>query len=113
MRGLQGAIGRTSNVSTNKLRIVTINNEVTVIEARSINDPGYSGPKSDIFWGCVKREIGVSSMNEEHFDFCQQGITPHVLISLKNGNLLGKQLSEQEMVDLNMRTPWLSPNLQI
>ena len=48
-RGLQGATGRTNNVSTNKLRIVTMDNEVTVMEARSISELGYSGPNSDIF----------------------------------------------------------------
>ena len=55
-RGLQGATGRTKNVSTNKLRIMTMDNEVTVMEARSISDLSYSGPNSDIFLGCVKRE---------------------------------------------------------
>ena len=83
------------------------------MEARSISDLGLSGPNSDIFLGCLKREIEVSNKNEEHFDFAQKGITPRVLIGLKNGNLLGRQLSEQETVDLKIRKPWLSPNLQI
>ena len=99
-RGLQGATGRTNNVSTNKLRMVTMDNEVTVMEARSISDLGYSGPSSDIFLSCVKRELEINNKNEDHLDFALKGITPRVLIGLKNGNLLGMQLSEQEMVDL-------------
>ena len=112
-RGLKGATRRTNNVSTNKLRIVTMDTEVTVMEARSISDLGYSGPNSDIFLGSVKREIEVSNKNKEHFDFAQKGITPRMLIGLKNGNLLGRQVSEHQMVDLGIRTLWLSPNLQI
>ena len=100
-------------MSTNKLRIVTMDNEVTVMEARSISDLGYSGPSSYIFLSCVKRELEINNKNEDHFKFAQRGITPRVLIGLKNGNLLGRQLSEQEMVDLEIRKPWLSPSLQI
>ena len=77
-----------------------MDNEVTVMEARSISDLGYSGPSSDIFLSCVKRELEINNKNEDHFDFALKGITPRVLIGLKNGNLLGMQLSEQEMVDL-------------
>ena len=59
-RWLQGATGRPDNSSTNKLRIVTMDNKVTVMEARSSSDLGYNGPDSDKCWGCVKREIKIN-----------------------------------------------------
>ena len=55
--GLQGATGIGDDRSINNLRVVTMDNEVTVLESRCIENLGYNSPNSDLFWSCVKNEI--------------------------------------------------------
>ena len=64
-----------------------------------------------LFCSCVKKELQIDNQNQDNFGFSQKGITPRVLIGLKEGNLLRKHLTEQEKLNLNIRTPWLFPNL--
>ena len=72
--GLQGATGTNNDKSKDKLRIVTKDKEVNVLESRSIEDLGYSGPNSHQFLSCVKTEIGISDKNICHFDFNERYI---------------------------------------
>ena len=51
--------------------------------------------------------------SEDQFDFTQKGSTPRVLVGLKNGGLLAKDVDEKELTALGMRKPWLSPSLQV
>ena len=96
-----------------KLRIVTKVKEINVIEARSIEELGYSGPNTKEFLECVKVELNINSKNKGNFDFNEKGTTPRVLIGLKSGSLLAKQLSEENMIKLDVEKPFLSPNLQV
>ena len=89
-----------------------MDNEITVMEARCIDDLGYNGPNSDTFWDSVKAELAIDDRSEDLFDFTQKGSTPGVLVGLKNGGLLAKDVDEKELTALGMRKPWLSPSLQ-
>ena len=90
-----------------------MDNEITVLESRCIENLGYNSPNSDLFWTCVKKEFGIDDKNEELFDFEQGGSTPQVLIGLKNGASLARNVPETEVLAMGLKTPWLSPSLQI
>merc|ERR1711888_481587 len=111
--GLKGAIGTNENKCKDKLRIITKDKEINVIEARSIEELGYSGPNSTQFLECVKKELNVNVDNGEYFDFNERGVNPRILLGLKNGSLLAEKLSEEMMVKLKVKQPYLSPNLQV
>ena len=55
-----------------------MDNEITVMEARCIDDLGYNGPNSDTFWDSVKAELAIDARSEDLFDFTQKGSTPRV-----------------------------------
>merc|ERR1711888_566099 len=111
--GLKGAIGTNENKCKDKLRIITKDKEINVIEARSIEELGYTGPNSTPFLECVKKELNVNVDNREYFDFNERGVNPRILLGLKNGSLLAEKLSEEMMVKLKVKQPYLSPNLQV
>ena len=71
-------------------------NEITVMESRSIDDLGYSGPNSPEFLESIKVELNVNEKNENLFDLNTQGSVPRVLIGLKSGDLLASKLTESE-----------------
>jgi hypothetical protein len=111
--GLQGCTGTNNDKMKDKLRLVTKDKEITVMEARSIKELGYSGPNTREFLECVKTELDVNKRNSKHFDFNTEGATPRVLVGLKSGNLLANQLSESERIKMEIDKPFLSPNLQV
>ena len=113
MVGIQGSTGVSNNKSKDRLRLVTSDNEITVMESRSIDDLGYSGPNSPEFLACIKVELGVTEKNECHFDLNTQGSVPRILIGLKSGNLLAGKLTENERINLELDEAFLSPNMQI
>ena len=47
------------------------------------------------------------------FDFDERGTNPRILVGLKNGRLLAEKLSEESMVKLKIKQPFLSPNIQV
>ena len=110
---LQGCTGTNGDKMKEKLRLVTRDKEITVMESRSIQELGYSGPNSREFLDCVKSELNVNKDNEKHFDFNEKGATPRVLVGLKSGNLLANQLNEEDMLKMGIDKPFLSPNLQV
>ena len=61
----------------------------------------------------MKTELNVNPENISKFDFNDEKIVPRVLIGLKSGNLLAKQLSETEQIKNNLDMPYFSPNLQV
>ena len=65
------------------------------MEARCIDDLGYNGPNSDIFWNRVKTELSIDKKNEGQFDFAKEGSAPRVLLGLKNGGLLAKDVNKK------------------
>ena len=77
---LQGCTGSSDNRKKDKLRIVTSDKEVTVIEARRIDELGFSGPNTTLFTECMKAELGISTTNMSKFDFNRKKIKPRVLI---------------------------------
>ena len=62
--GLQGATGKGDDRSINKLRVVTMDNEITVLESSCIENLGYNSPNSDLFWSCVKNKLGINDKKE-------------------------------------------------
>ena len=42
-----------------------------------------------------------------------EGVTPRILVGLKSGELLSNQLTEAEMLELELEKPYFSPNLKI
>ena len=61
----------------------------------------------------MRKELNVSEENKDYFDFIERGSNPHTLLGLKNGSLLAEKLSEEAMVELKVKQPFLSPNLQV
>merc|ERR1711895_239901 len=110
---LEGGHRSSENRLKDKLRIITKDKEINVIEARYINDLGYTGPNSPQFLKCVKKELNVGKENKSHFDLNGKGSIPRILLGLKNGSLLAKQLSEKQMIELKVKQPFLSPNLLV
>merc|ERR1712030_247902 len=86
--GMKGATGTNESKCKDKLRIITKDKEINVIEARSIEELGYTGPNSTQFLECVKKELNVNVDNKEYFDFNERGVNPRILLGLKNGSLL-------------------------
>merc|ERR1711888_1617 len=111
--GLNGATGTNENKHKDKLLVITKDKEINVLEARSIEDLGYNGPNSVQFLNCVKKEIDVNEENKDYFDFNERGTNPRILVGLKNGRLLAEKLSEESMVNLKIKQPFLSPNLRV
>ena len=61
----------------------------------------------------MKNEFGICGKKEGLFDCAKEGSTPRVLIGLKNGALLAKNITESELLAMGLKTPWLSPSLQV
>ena len=57
--GIQGCTGVNNNKKKDKLRLVTKDKEISVMEARSIGDLGYSGPNSYKFIESSKHNKGT------------------------------------------------------
>ena len=62
--GLKGATGINENKCKDKLRIITKDKEINVIEARSTEELCYTGPNSAQFLGCVKKELNEMRKTE-------------------------------------------------
>ena len=52
--GIQGCTGTAENKEKDKLRLVTRDHEITVMESRSIEDLGHSDPNSKEFLECER-----------------------------------------------------------
>ena len=65
---IHGCTGTSNNKNKDKLRIVTSDKEVTVIEYQ-VPEVGYSGPDSDTFKSAVKAKLGITAKNENEFEF--------------------------------------------
>ena len=111
--GLQGCTGTNNDKMKDKLRLVTKDKEIKVMESRSIEELGYSGPNSRKFLDCVKTELNVNEKNAKHFDFNTEGATARVLVRLKSGNLLANRLTGEEMLQMGIDKPFLSSNQQV
>merc|ERR1712208_111573 len=111
--GLKGSTGTNENKHKDKLQVITKDKEINVLEARSIEDLGYTGPNSIQFLNCLKKEIEVNEENKNYFDFNERGTNPRILLGLKNGSLLAEKLSEEAMVELKVKQPFILPNLQV
>merc|ERR1711888_89842 len=110
---LKGATESSENKLKDKLRIITKDKEINVIEARNIEDLGYTGPNLVQILECVKKELNVGEENRDYFDFNGKGSNPRILLVLKNGSLLAEKLSEKAMIELKVKQAFLSPNLQV
>ena len=112
-QALQGCTGSSDDMKKDKLRIVCVDKQITVVEARRINELGYNGPNSETFMESMKTEFKISPNKTRYFDFNDEGVTPRILVGLKSGELLSNQLTEAEMLELELEKPYFSPNLKI
>ena len=110
---LQGCTGSSDNMKKYNLRLVCMDKQITVVEARGIDELGYNGPNSKTFMEALRTEMEISVDKERHFDFNDEGVIPRLLVGLKSGDLLSNQLTEQEMLELVLKNPYFSPNLKI
>ena len=108
---IHGCTGTSDNKNQDKLRIVTSNKQVTVIETRQVPELGYSGPDSEAFKIAVKTELGITSANENKFHFNDTNVTPRILIGLKSGELLAEKMKENQLLEQNLTLAMFSPDL--
>ena len=57
--------------------------------------------------------MSIDKENEGQFDFAEEGSTPRILVGLKNGGLLAKNVNTKELMSLGTKKSWLSPSLQV
>ena len=110
---IHGCTGTSNNKNKDKLRIVTSDKEVTVIETRQVPELGYSGPGSDTFKRAVKAELGITAKNENKFDFNDSNVIPRILIGLKSGELLAEKLNVNQLLEKELDLAFFSPDLTV
>ena len=110
---LQGCTGSSNDKLQDKLRFVDEEGEVTVVETRGVETLGKTAPDSPQYIDCVKSEFGINSENEHLFEFMKNRCKPRVLISLRSGSLLCKQLDEKDMLQSGLEVPCFSPELVV
>ena len=84
--GIQGCTGINNDRKKDKLRLVTKDKEISVMEARTIQDLGYSGSNSFEFIESMKAELGIKEEHEDLFDLNSE----HPRYNSKNSDLVEK-----------------------
>ena len=109
---LQGCTGKDGNRNQDKIRIVTSNKEVSLVEARTVESLGTGAPDSQEFIEAVVQEINIKDQYKD-FHFAETMTKPRLLVGLKNGDLLSSMLHEGELMEKGFEIPMFSPNLKI
>ena len=76
-----------------KLRVVTLDKEVTVCESRKVGDIGVNGNVNLRFNESARLEIGTDCL-DSRFEWNIHESPSQTLIGLKSGSLLSHQLTE-------------------
>ena len=108
---LQGCTGSSNNRLQDKMRFIDEQGNITVVEARGVETLGTTPPDSLHYVTSAKCEFGINDENEKLFEFTKSSVKPRVLISLRSGSLLCKQLGEKEMLEAGLEVPCFSPEL--
>ena len=107
-----GIGGGNSNLEKDKLRIVTSDKEITVVESCKVGNLGVNMNNNLQFNETARLELGTSC-EDQHFEWNLQETVPQILLGLKSGSLLSHQMTEQDILDAHLSTPTFSPVLQV
>ena len=108
---LQGCTGSSNNRLQDKMRFIDEHGNVTVVEARGVETLGITPPDSPHYVTSAMCEFGINEANEKLFEFTKSSTKPRVLISLRSGSLLCKQMGAKEMLEAGLEIPCFSPEL--
>ena len=103
-----GIGGANSSLEKDKLRIVTSDKEVTVVESRRVGNLGVNMNNNMRFNETARLELGTSC-EDQRFEWNLQETVPQILL----GSLLSHQMTEQEIIDAQLNCPTFSPELQV
>ena len=116
---LRDALGKTIGIGgsqnskeKDKLRIITCDKEITVVETRKIGELGINAHNNNSFNEVARRELGINS-KDPRFEWNTEQTQPHILLGLKSGSLLSLPMKEEEMLKSELKVPVFSPELQI
>ena len=107
-----GIGGSNFNLEKDKLRIVTSDKEITVVESRKVGQLGVNAKNNLRFNEVARMELG-SSCEDEQFEWNIQETNPQILLGLKSGSLLSHQMTEDEVLRANLNLPVFSPEIQV
>ena len=109
---LQGVGGFDANRNRDILRIVDGGGKVSVTDVREVETLGNSPPDGPKYQQGVMAEFTITP-GDPIIHLGTHGSQTRLLIGLKTGDLLGRKLSEEEIIERNLSVPIFSPNLQI
>ena len=107
-----GIGGSNFNLEKDKLRVVTSNKEITVVESRKIGHLGVNANNNFSFNEVARMELGTSC-EDTQFEWNLQETKPQILLGLKSGSLLSHSMTEDEVIRANLRVPVFSPEMQV
>ena len=108
---LQGCTGTTDDRRKDKLRVVTCEKKIVILESRIVDELGSLAPDSLTYQLGVKEEFKASKDLSKKISFNQKQEVPTVLVGLKNGQLLSKQLEAKDLLEMGLEQPIFSPDL--
>ena len=107
-----GIGGSNSNREKDKLKIVTCDKEITVVESRKIGQLGINAHNNPQFNEVARMELGISS-EDSRFEWNTQETKPHILLGLKSGSLLSLPMKAEDMLENELKVPVFSPEIQV
>ena len=109
---LQGVGGFDANRNRDILRIVDGGGKVSVTDVREVETLGNSPPDGPKYQQGVMAEFTITP-GDPIISLGTHGSQTRLLIGLKTGDLLGRKLSQEEIISRGLSVPIFSPNLQI
>ena len=107
---LKGATGDSQDLDRNILSLVTEDGSIVNIDCRKVEDLGVNGRINEKYEQGVKEEFKMSKEQELLFEFRKKSSKIMLLIGVKSGSLLGKQIEPES---LKLQKPVCSPDLRI
>ena len=107
---LKGATGDSQDLDRNILSLVTEDGSIVNIDCRKVEDLGVNGKINELYEQGVKEEFKMSKEQELLFKFRKKSSKIMLLIGVKSGSLLGKQIEPES---LGLQKPVCSPDLTI
>ena len=104
--------GSNFNLEKDKLRIVTSDKEITVVESHKVGHLGVNANNNLRFNETARMELGTSC-EDQQFKWNLQETTPQILLGLKSGSLLSHQMTEEEILNANLSIPTFSPEIHV
>ena len=107
---LKGATGDSKDLDRNILSLVTEDGSIVNIDCRKVEDLGVNGKINELYEQGVKQEFKMSKEQELLFELRKKSSKIMILIGVKSGSLLGKQVEPES---LGLQKPVCSPDLTI